>query len=91
MRKKSCYIKSDWLDIFPEPIKFRVTSPIRIRRHYEKGLFVWPFQNKSTFHTNIILNYTSFSYKDRLAILKGVVCSLKILPKTKIPETKEQW
>ena len=66
MRKNSCYTKYDWLDIFPEPIKFRVTSQIGIRRHYEKGLFVWPFQNKSTFHTNIILNYISLSYKDRI-------------------------
>ena len=37
---KKCYIKYDWLDIFPEPIQFRVTSRIRIWRHYEKGLGV---------------------------------------------------
>ena len=32
MRKNSCYIKYDWLDIFTEPIQFRVTSRIRIKR-----------------------------------------------------------
>ena len=26
MRKDSCYIKYDWLDIFPEPVQFRLTS-----------------------------------------------------------------
>ena len=36
--ENSCFTKFDWFDIFPERIKFRVTSRIRIWRHYEKGL-----------------------------------------------------
>ena len=38
MRRKYYYVKFDWLQIFLEPIKFRVTCRIRIWRHYEKGL-----------------------------------------------------
>ena len=30
MRKKSCYTKFHWLNIFPEPIKFRVTSDLHL-------------------------------------------------------------
>ena len=30
-----CIMKFYWPDIFPEPIKFRVTSRLRIGRHYE--------------------------------------------------------
>ena len=46
MRKNSCYIKYDWLDIFPEPIKFRVTSQTRIGRHYKKGLLAFGSEGK---------------------------------------------
>ena len=38
MPEKSYYIKYDLLNIFSEPIQFRVTSWIRIWRHYKKGL-----------------------------------------------------
>ena len=31
-------MKFDWLNIFPKPIKFRVTCRIRTCHHYEIGL-----------------------------------------------------
>ena len=44
--ENSCYNEVDWLYIFPEPIKFRVTSRIRIWRDYEKGLLRVDIQAK---------------------------------------------
>ena len=36
MRKNSHYIKFDWLDVFPEPMKLGVAS---LFRRHKKGLF----------------------------------------------------
>ena len=42
MRKDSCYTKFDWLDIFPGPIKFCVTSRIHIFYVLKKVYLVKP-------------------------------------------------
>ena len=37
-KNNNTFIRTDWLDIFPEPIKFHVTTHIRISHYCNKGL-----------------------------------------------------
>ena len=37
-KNNNTFIRADWLDIFPEPIKFHVTTHIRILHYCNKGL-----------------------------------------------------
>ena len=63
MWKNSCYAKFDWLDIFPEPIQFRVTFRIRIWRHYvimrKVCLPAASFRNHIHTHKTTLLSWSS--------------------------------
>lgn len=41
MRKTQCYMRLDWLNIFTEPIKFRITSIDLSEASNEEAVKVW--------------------------------------------------
>ena len=56
-RQNETYMKFDCLSVFPQPIKFHVTSGIRVWRHYKKGLLT--LVNLTLDFLVLDVNYTS--------------------------------